>query len=456
MGSQHDERGGQGKTGDGLRSGQQIELKQRLPQEGKKHHLKCMNDHPRLRPVEVFPVEQDGKTLIYLRDPQHFANTLVISPVVYFILAHFDGEHSLIDIQEAYSRRFGDLLFSEDLRKIMDLLDHHYFLYSERFRGHQKKIIEDFRRLPIRPPAHAGTVYQEDPAGLKHQLEGYFQSPNGPGQPNQHSTSRVPKAIVAPHIDFHRGGPSYGWSYKELAESPGADLYILLGTSHCGGEHPFTATLKDFSTPLGTVETDKEFVRELEKSYKGDLFAEEHLHRTEHSLEFQVVYLKYIAARQKGLTGEHRPFQIIPILVSSFYPMVQSRTLPEKNPRIGDFFKALRGLVEKENRQVCFVAGVDLAHVGAQFGDQEPLTADFLRWVEEEDQRLIGRLASLDAAGFFHEIAKDQDRRRICGFSPLYSLIHLLDGAQGRNLKYSQAFTRETGSAVTFTSMVFD
>jgi hypothetical protein len=32
LGSQHDERGGQGKTGDGLRRGQQIELKQRLPQ----------------------------------------------------------------------------------------------------------------------------------------------------------------------------------------------------------------------------------------------------------------------------------------------------------------------------------------------------------------------------------------------------------------------------------------
>jgi hypothetical protein len=65
-------------------------------------------------------------------------------------------------------------------------------------------------------------------------------------------------------------------------------------------------------------------------------------------------------------------------------------------------------------------------------------------------------LAALDAAGFFNAIAKDQDRRRICGFSPLYSLIHLLDGAQGQHLKYSQALTPETGSAVTFTSMIFE
>ena len=62
------------------------------------------------------------------------------------------------------------------------------------------------------------------------------------------------------------------------------------------------------------------------------------------------------------------------------------------------------------------------------------------------------RFGDCDAPGFFREIAKDQDRRRICGFSPLYSLIHLLEGGRGRNLKYTQALTPETGSAVTFTS----
>jgi hypothetical protein len=91
-----------------------------------------------------------------------------------------------------------------------------------------------------------------------------------------------------------------------------------------------------------------------------------------------------------------------------------------------------------------------------QFGDREPITPEFLKWVEDEDLKLIERLEVVDSQGFFHEIAKDQDRRRICGFSPLYSLIHLLDGSRGRCVKYSQAFTRETGSAVTFTSVVFD
>jgi AmmeMemoRadiSam system protein B len=262
---------------------------------------------------------------------------------------------------------------------------------------------------------------------------------------------------VAPHIDFHRGGPAYAWAYKGLAESDGADLYILLGTSHCGGENPFILTFKDFDTPLGVVETDKEFSQRLQESCQEDLLNDEFLHRGEHSLEFQVLFLKYIAQRKAELRGEkEKPFKIVPILVSSFHSMVLSQSLPEKHPPIETFLLALQDLVAQESRQVCFVAGVDLAHVGKQFGDLDPVTPDFLKWVEAEDRLLIDKLARLDGPGFFHEVAKDQDRRKICGFSPLYSLIQLLDGSRGQTLKYHQAFTPETGSAVTFTSMIFE
>jgi AmmeMemoRadiSam system protein B len=413
-----------------------------------------MDKLPQLRPVEAFPIQHEGKLAICLRDPQQLAPSLVISPMAYFLLAHLDGQRTAVEVQEAYSRRFGELLFSEDLKKFVELLDGHRYLYTEGFFQYQARIVEDFRRLPVRPGAHAGAVYKGNPQELRVQLAGYFQPPGGPGEPQPGRSSRTPKAIVAPHIDFHRGGPAYAWAYKDLAESPGADLYILFGTSHCGGDNPFTATLKDYATPLGTVETDKEFVQELARSYSGELLAEEHLHRTEHSLEFQVVFLQYVADLWER-SGQKRAFKIVPILVSSFHAMVLSGTLPERDARVGDFIRALRQLVEREKREICFVAGVDLAHVGTQFGDQEPLTAEFLKWVEAEDLRLIERLAARDASGFFQEIAKDQDRRRICGFSPLYSLIHFLDGSQGTCRKYSQAFTKETGSAVTFTGMVF-
>ncbi|HTM09997.1 MAG TPA: AmmeMemoRadiSam system protein B [Verrucomicrobiae bacterium] len=415
-----------------------------------------MEDHPLLRPVEAFPVQQDGKTYICLRDPAHFAETLVVTPVGYFLIAHFDGQHSLVDIQEAYAKRIGQILASEELQKLIEALDQNYFLYNQRFLDRQKEIVDEFRRQPVRAPAHVGGVYSDQPEQLKSQLLGHFKAANGPGEAKSNGARARPKAIVAPHIDFHRGGPCYAWAYKELIESPGADLYILLGTSHCAGESPFVATRKDFATPIGAVETDKTFVDRLQQAYQGDLFADEYLHRTEHSLEFQAVYLKYAAAEHARLTGEERPFKIVPILVTSFHANVRSRSLPEKDPRIGDFLKVLGDLAAKESRRVCFVAGVDLAHVGAQFGDRDPITPDFLKWVEAEDLKSIDKLTAADPEGFFQEIAKDEDRRRICGFSPLYSLAYLMQGGQGRLLKYDQAFTQETGSAVTFTSMVYD
>ncbi|HEX6800983.1 MAG TPA: AmmeMemoRadiSam system protein B [Candidatus Binatia bacterium] len=419
-----------------------------------------MDDNPRIRPIEAFPVQQDGKTLIYLKDPLNLATPIGISPIGYFLLTHLDGHHSFVDIQAAYNQRFGVLLMSEELRGFIDMLDQHYYLESERFSNYQQEVIAEFRRLPTRTPAHAGGGYKSEPMELTVQLDSYFLAPKGPGLPsagNGAAAPKAPKAIVAPHIDFHRGGPAYAWAYKPLAECAGADLYIILGTSHCGGQTPYILTRKDFETPLGLVETDGEFVSRLQAKCAEDCFTDEYLHRGEHSIEFQVVFLKYIAQKRAALTGQpEKPFKIVPILVSSFHAMMMSRTLPERNEAIGTFLRRLREMAYRDSRQVCFIAGVDLAHVGRQFGDTEPVTDDFLKWVEAEDRQLVDRLATLDAPGFFNEIAKDQDKRKICGFSPLYSLIHLLDGARGNRLHYGQAFTPETGSAVTFTSVIFD
>jgi len=35
-----------------------------------------MDDKPRIRPIEAFPVQQDGKTLIYLKDPLNLATPI--------------------------------------------------------------------------------------------------------------------------------------------------------------------------------------------------------------------------------------------------------------------------------------------------------------------------------------------------------------------------------------------
>ena len=416
-----------------------------------------MDDKPRVRAIEAFPVQQDGKTLIYLKDPLNFATPLGISPVGYFLLAHFDGRHAYDDLRDVFEQRFRAPLARGEFDQFVAMLDENYYLKSERFESYRQSVIDEFRARPSRAPAHVGGGYKNDPVELTAQLDSYFTASKGPGLPSALNGSATPKAIVAPHIDFHRGGPAYAWAYKSLAESAGADLYIILGTSHCGGQTPYILTEKSFETPLGVVQTDREFVAQLQSQSAEDCFTDEYLHRGEHSIEFQVLFLKYIAQKRAALTGQpERPFKIVPILVSSFHSMMVSQTLPEETAAVGSFLTTLRQLAQQDGRQICFVAGVDLAHVGKQFGDEEPVTEDFLRWVETEDRQLVERLTQLDAPGFFNEISKDEDKRKICGFAPLYSLIYLLDGARGNHLHYGQAFTPETGSAVTFTSMIFE
>jgi hypothetical protein len=59
-----------------------------------------------------------------------------------------------------------------------------------------------------------------------------------------------------------------------------------------------------------------------------------------------------------------------------------------------------------------------------------------------------------DADGFFEAVARDGDRRRICGLSPIYSLLRMLGpGAAGALRRYAQ--WPDPQGTVTFASVVF-
>jgi len=196
------------------------------------------------------------------------------------------------------------------------------------------------------------------------------------------------------------------------------------------------------------VKTDREFIRALQQNYSEDLFADEILHRTEHALEFQTLFLRYVF-------GGKREFTVVPILVSSFHHMILNQTPPAEDSRIASFLNALKETIAQSGRKVCLVAGVDFAHVGQKFGDQGPLTQEFLDWVEAEDRRLIQALEKVDHADFFAQIAKDGDRRRVCGFSSMYTFLHVVDASQGKLLQYDRSIESATQSSVSFASLAF-
>ena len=405
--------------------------------------------YPRMRGVDAFPAEVSGQKVICLRDPLNLSGKILFLPYpLFFIISLFDGSHSVVDIQAEFMRRFGEILYREKIQEIIDQLDQYFLLESERFRLAEQKIHEDFRNSPVRLPALDGESYEEDGEQLKKTIESYFRDPEGPGWPCSGPGPSRLLGAVCPHIDYRRGGPCYAWAHRAILESSGADLFVILGTAHSATRQLFALTRKDFQTPWGRVETDREFLSAVEAGCSVDFYQDEFVHKNEHSIELQLIFLRALRSRKDS-------FQIVPILCGSFQEAILDGVSPMDLPGVAPFIASLRKVAGQTKKKVCFLASADLAHVGLRFGDQEPPNRLSLQALAEEDRQLLAHAEKIDGEGFFRVLAREKDRRKVCGLSPIYVLLSMLEGARGKLLKYSQSHDQATQSAVSFASLAF-
>jgi len=398
-------------------------------------------EYPRLRNIEAVPVP--GRGLFAVRDASGLSGkTFLITPDILFLLALFDGEHSLRDIQVAYTRRFGNILASSRLDEIIEQLDANLLLETDRVEAYRRDIEAEFRASPVREAAHAGAAYPADAALLREQLDQYMRVAKVMGAA---PSDKPVRGLVAPHIDFARGGPCYGWAYTQLSGAEPADTYVILGTDHGAARSPFAATRKAFVTPLGAAEVDGELLDEAARLYRQDLFAGEFAHRGEHSIEFQVVWLQHIF-------GEVR---ILPILCGAFHRAEGRVVDPSTMPAVVGLTRGLRNASAALGRRICIIAGADLAHVGPRFGDPQPAMGGRLKLIEAQDRALLERAAAMDREGLVEALRSDNDARHVCGFTAIYTLLATLETGTGALLKYDQAADLQTQSVVTFASLCY-
>jgi AmmeMemoRadiSam system protein B len=387
--------------------------------------------------------------MLCLQDPLNVSEkALFLSTPLYFIVSLFDGRHSILDMQAAYMRRFGELLYTEKVHEIISQLEVALFLEGERFQEALRQKEEDFKRASVREAVFAGKSYEADPDRLRAQLEGYFTGENGPGSLGEKKSENGLKGLIAPHIDFQRGGFCYAFGHREIWERNSSSCFIIFGTAHTPMENRFCLTRKDFTTPLGTLNVDKELVDAIQFHCPDGVFTDEGIQRSEHSIEFQCVFLRY-------LYPEPNPLKIVPILSGSFHEAIDKGISPMALKPIRHFIEALRKAVSSLGRQVCYIASADLAHMGLQFGDGEGIREYDLRILSQEDRGMLEYAEKMDGEGFFSSISKERDRRRICGLPAIYSMLKVLEAKEGKLLKYDQAFTPETQSVVSFASLAF-
>ncbi|HEV8585593.1 MAG TPA: AmmeMemoRadiSam system protein B [Methylomirabilota bacterium] len=403
---------------------------------------------PRLRGIEAFPVEHEGERFLALRDPAGYTPSVVMLPMALLeIVSLFDGEHDVAAIQQALLRHHGERVEAAHIEELAKALDHHGFLEGPAFETRRAAVDGEFLAGVTRQASHAGGAYPAEAGALAAMIDGFFTPPHGPG-PIDRAAASAPRVsgLIAPHIDFHRGGPAYAWGYRDLAERSDADLFVIFGTCHAGMRHPFALTRKPYETPLGAAPVDVGFVEALAARAGQDCFGAEMAHRNEHSIEFQAVFLRYLFAGQRDVS-------VVPVLTSFVHEALAHGKRPEHDPRVARFLDALGETVAASGRRVAFIAGADLAHVGPRFGDADPVSPEEAARLADADRAMLETVTAGDADAFFDDAARDGDARRVCGLSPIWLLLRATGGAPGVLRRYAQ--TPDPECVVTFASVVF-
>ncbi|MBN2140222.1 MAG: AmmeMemoRadiSam system protein B, partial [Desulfovibrionaceae bacterium] len=389
-----------------------------------------MDQNPRLRlDLEIIPVSHQGRRLGLVRDHLGLAPLGAALPeAVLAVLPLLDGTRSGADIQ-ARMAELGLSAGPDQVDRLINDLESCFLLDTERFRRAEAEVRAKFAALESRPCSHAGSAYPARAGELKSMLDKVL------SLAPQASPAQAPKAVVAPHIDIASGARTYARAYSGLS-APGRDRVLVLGVGHQMADGLFSVTAKDFETPLGVVENDRPAARALIKAGGPALAPDDFGHRSEHSVEFQALFLK----RSLG-----DGFSMVPVLCGSL------RGLAEYSRRAfvdaaGPFLKALAGLARDPKTLV--VAGVDLSHIGPKFGHEQG-ARDLESEALAHDARLLERLVEMDVAGFWAESARVKDRYNVCGFAALACLLEILPSCQGRVLDHDLWREPPTNSAVS-------
>ena len=401
--------------------------------------------------------EQEGQTFLVLSDASGESDAVVYLPIVAApLLDCFDGVTTAEMVLEEFSEEGLDL---DSLEYVVKVLNDALLLETPEVLQALQDQYDEFCKSKVRQPAHAGLVYPQQAeqlrsylANLAEQLPIDTQSQIAARFDN---SSIDALAMCTPHIDYQRGASNYAAALPVLGKLTKPDIIILLGTSHQASNSLFQLTKKSFACPLGVIPNATDSVQRIAEAYgEQRSFRDEYLHRKEHSLELQIPLLNY--------AKPEADISLIPILVSSFYPYVVAGREPKEHEEVAVLIESISEEIlrlQRAGKRVSFHCGIDLAHMGQAFGDEGRLTEEMLSQIATEDGQLLTAISDGSSQLLFEHIAKDNDRRRICGFPCLYLMLAVFENLgvelKGELIDYRQSFDAATDCLVSFASMAW-
>ena len=255
------------------------------------------------------------------------------------------------------------------------------------------------------------------------------------------------RALLAPHIDYARGGVTYAWGYKELAERCPASLFVIVATSHYS-PRPVHPDPQGFQTPLGIVPTDQALRRPARRALRRRPVRRPARPRAG-ALDRTGSRVPAAPVRP-GTADPHRA-----AVVGSFDDCVETGTDPADN---AGHRPHGRGAARAEAE----VPGAGLLRHQRRLGPHRPEVrrprageGPVPGRQPGQDQAILNRAEAADPAGYFRVIAEEGDDRRICGLPPTWLVLQAVRPSRGRVLHYDQYVHPRGSESVRFASAAF-
>jgi AmmeMemoRadiSam system protein B len=375
---------------------------------------------------------------LLIRDSFKYSDTiLIIPPPLVQFLGFFDGARTDMEMQAEMTRSFETSEAAELAMQLAAALSKAGFLEDETYVSLKEKKHSAFAKSRVRKAAHAGSSYPAELEPLQATMRKYLDSTDG--------AEKDLIGIAAPHISPEGGWRCYGAAYKALTPDLRDRTFVVLGTSHYGQPDKFGLTRKPFETPFGKTSTDKKLLDIL--AVQPAALMEDYCHAVEHSIEFQVLFLQAIYGPE---------VRILPVLCGSFGRHFDEGEYPEDDQGVRQFIEALGEIGAREKDRLFWVLGVDMAHMGARYGDHFAAHAglDEMTHVKERDRLRIDRVNASDAQGFWELVRQNQDDLKWCGSSPIYTFMKAVPQARGTLRRYEQ-WNIDEQSVVTFAGISF-
>lgn len=345
---------------------------------------------PRLRPVRGFPAQAQGPdgqpvTMLGLADARQISEKMVVTiPATQHILPLLDGTRGLDQVVSEVGRG----LNRPFLEQLVAQLDDAGFLEGPTFDGLLAKMHADFDASPVLPPgasaAFAEALVERDENGeAKEETLTSEQQADRLTQvfdawikealkdATDPAWTSLPKAIVAPHLDYPRGWVNYAAAYGRLRVADRPDRVIVLGTNHFGLASGVCACDKGYSTCLGTCELDTDAAEMLRAKLGPKLFEHRYDHEREHSVELHIPWIQHVFG--KDASGNFP--KVMGILIHD--PAVKNgESYDGTGIDLQPFVDALKAAIASLPGKTLIVASADLSHCGPAFGDEQPLAAE--------------------------------------------------------------------------------